>query len=177
MTSPADILAAVGSVKVIEAGANLTVPKDVKDHAKVRDIVHGWAMVEIQTPNGRKEMKFSEHRNGKTIRRNILGAIDPALNLNHGRSAAIRAKLDNVVANVYKAAHDAAIQKVGQNGEKASARIADIVAKRKERQKKQEYIDACSKVHSILQGPLANMDEEELLEIFRHARVDQVMSS
>lgn len=179
MKTPDEIVAIAAAAKIVDSGASIRIPpEDRIKSAKIREMTHGWATLEIQAPGGLYRWKISEHRSRQNVKREVLRAIDPGLTLNQARSARVRAAVDDVVQRIFAAAIQAASTKASNaNRVKIDAKINDVLAKRKERQKKAAYADACVKIRELFHGPLSDMDEEELIDIFRDAGVDHVMSS
>ncbi len=173
MTTAADILREVKSATIIATGANLTVPNDIPKGSKPSDFVRGWAQIQVAG----KPVKFSAILTEKTIRRRILTTIDPALDLNASRPKILRQAFGILIQDIKDAAHAAAIARVQNESKQILEKVQVLVAGREARMKRQNYRNACTEIEKLFQGPLFDMAEEELLEIFRTNRIKHVMES
>jgi hypothetical protein len=171
--TPSELLQAIKSAKILESGANLTVPKSPRDGTLPRAVLHGWAKVEIAG----QAIKFSENRNPVTIKRRLLRVLDPDANLNAIRSALLRDAFDEFITLVKDAADNAAEKRKLAEGPQIEAKILKLTDARREREKRESYRAGCEKLEALFRGPLFDMGEEELIERFRLNRVKHVMES
>jgi hypothetical protein len=168
-----DLLQGIQNAKILESGANLTIPDSPKDGTGTRAVLHGWVKVEIAG----KVIKFRENRNAQTIKRHLLNAISPGENLNALRVRVVRDAFDAFIHQVKQAADTAAEKRRQSEGPQIDQKISKLVAERKEREKRANYASGCKELERLFQGPLFDMEEEELLERFRTNRVKHVMDS
>jgi hypothetical protein len=148
-----DLLQGILGAKIIESGANLTVPKSPKDGTLPRAVLHGWAKVEIAG----KTIKFSENRNAATIKRRLLDALEPGTNLNALRARVLRDAFDAFVVKVKDAAGTAAEKRKQAEGPKIEEKIHKLVQERKEREKRAGYAAGCVALERLFRGPLFDM--------------------
>ena len=168
-----DLLQGIQNAKILESGANLTIPDSPKDGTGTRAVLHGWVNVEV----GGKVLKIRENRNAKTNKRHLLRALAPGENLNALRARALRDACDALIVKIKQAADNAAEQRKQAEGPKIDEKIKKLLADRKEREKRANYASGCNELERLFRGPLFDMDEEELLERFRLNRVQHVMDS
>ena len=172
MTSE-ELLQEIRNAKLLESGANLTVPKSPRDGTLPRAVLHGWARVEVFG----QIFKIFEDRKEVTIKRRLLKALDPKANLNAVRSRALREAFDTFITKVKEAADTAAEKRRAAEGPQIQEKISKVVTDRKEREKRANYVDGCKKLEDLFRGPLFDMGEDELLERFRLNRVKHIMDS
>lgn len=171
--TPAEILQAIKEAKILDSGANLTIPMAPTHKTNVRGVLHGWALIEV----GGQKIKIRENRNKTTIRRSILRCIDPGANLNAIRSKPLSAAFNDFVERVKEVADSAAKARQNAEAPQIEQRIQKTLAARKERLKRDEYKKGCEILEKLFAKSLFDMEEEELLEIFRLNRVKHIMES
>ncbi len=171
--TPAELLQAIQAAKILASGANLTIPKAPDDKTDVRAVLHGWVLVEA----GGKQIKIRENRNNTTIRRAVLRCIDPGANLNAIRSKALTVAFSDFVSRVKEVADSAAQARLNAEAPKIEQLIQKTISARKIRMKREDYKRGCEILENLFQKALFDMEEEELLEIFRLNRVKHIMES
>lgn len=170
---PQDILPLIQGAKILDSDANLTIPNNVQSQTKVREMVHGWVRVEIAG----KIIKIRENVKPVTIKRQLLKCIDPTANLNALRPREIKKAFDDFAALAGDTAKQAAEKKLSANGQQVEKQIQKTLSGRRERMKRQAYVEGCDRLRQLFSGPLFDMEEDELLEIYRLNRVDHIMTS
>jgi hypothetical protein len=168
------------SVTVREAGVKLSVPRSARSRSDLTAPVkrgHRYGIDRFLMPwvvldLGGRDVRVNPRVEDKRIRRKVLQEVGGGTNLNALRPAGARKAMERLLDRM-RSAERKAWRTADRPG--LERRASDILKNRERTDRTDEQLRAVDRVKKELLGPLRNVSEQELVDLYRECQVRTVM--